>query len=630
MTPARLTPEEELGRVALALRAEREEEEERLSSILKNLPLKQRKADGVTRGPLTVSRLAFVYGGQPELSLERQPGKYPGDQFTQGTPVFVSRENGDRLKGVVSYANATVMRVALYGDDFPDDVRSGQWFVDLRFDDKTFFEMEKALNRAINLEGGGEKRLRDILLGYAASEGTDEELAASLSIDARLNPSQHEAVRRCVATRDVALVHGPPGTGKTTTIAEAIRIYASREQRVLVTAPTNAAADVLTLRLASLGVKVVRLGHASRVDERAFIHSFDAQLEAMAEMKLVKELRRRAEEAFADADKFKRSFGADERKARAAARHDARELQREARDTERFAADKLLEGAQAIVCTLVGSSDLRIAKISFDAVFIDEAGQALEPAAWIAALRAPKVVLAGDPFQLPPTVKSQKAANDGLSVTLLEKAIERSGSACLLNEQYRMNSVIMGFSNQWFYNNQLTAHGSVAEHALSDDEPVLEFIDTAGCGFDEQHPEEGSTQSLCNIDEAALLAKRLNELLNQYAQSIQSVGVISPYRAQVECLTEAIESDPRVVVQTIDGFQGQERDVMLISLTRSNADGVIGFLSDYRRMNVAMTRARRKLVVIGDSATLGGDAFYAAFMEYCEQHGVYRSGYEWM
>lgn len=625
-----LTPEEELGRVAMALRAEREEEEQRMLSVLQNVPIKQRKAEGLTRGPLTVARLAFVYGGQPELSLERPLGKYPVDQFTQGTPVFVFREDGDRLKGVVSFANATVLRVALYGDDFPDDVRSGKWFVDLRFDDKTFFEMEKALNQAINLGSGETKRVRDILLGYTASDGMDDALAQTLAIDENLNPSQIAAVRRCVCTRDVALVHGPPGTGKTTTITEAIRVSTGLGNRVLVTAPTNAAADLLTLRLASRGVRVVRLGHASRVDERAFVHSFDAQLEAMAEMKLVKELRRRAEEAFGDADKFKRNFGADERKARAAARHEARELRREARETERFAADKLLTSAEAIVCTLVGSADQRIAKIAFDAVFIDEAGQALEPAAWIAALRAPKVVLAGDPFQLPPTVKSPKALAMGLSETLLEKAVARSGEAVLLDEQYRMNTAIMGFSNGWFYGDRLKAHGSVAEHALAADEPVLEFIDTAGCGFDEQHPEEGSSQSLCNPDEAALVAKRLNELFANHAQRIHSVGVISPYRAQVECLNEAIEADPRVVVQTIDGFQGQERDVVLISLTRSNAEGSIGFLSDYRRMNVAMTRARRKLVVVGDSATLGGDAFYAAFIEYCEQHGVYRSGYEWM
>lgn len=621
---------EELGAVALALRAEREEEERRMAAVLNDVSLKQRKEEGLSRSPLTVARLAFVYGGQPEITLERNRGTYPPDQFASGTPVFVYKTDQpeNKLKGVVGFASPEQLRIILQGDDFPDDVRSGAQTVDLRFDDKTFFEMEKALNRAINLEAGEQRDLRDIMLGYKVGgtlrEANESDRLHEISGD--LNPSQRKAVEAILLTRDVALVHGPPGTGKTTTLVEAIRLASRKNEKTLVCAPTNAAADLLTMKLAAAGVEVVRLGHTSRVGEDSFSHAFDVRLEAMPEMKLVRDLRKRAEEAISEANKFKRTFGAEDRKARAAARMEAKQLRGEARETEKFAEMKLLEGAQAIVCTLVGASDHRLNRLHIDNAVIDEAGQALEPAAWIAVLRARKVVLAGDPCQLPPTVKSSQAARMGLSVTLLEKAIARTGVAVLLDEQYRMNSLIMGFSNHWFYGGKLRAHTTVTSHALSADEPALEFIDTAGCGYAELHPTEGSRESLINPEEAAVLVRHLDALLESHGAHIKSIGVIAPYRAQVELLKNMLPGDDRIVAQTVDGFQGRERDVVYISLTRSNDLGTIGFLADYRRMNVAMTRARRKLVVIGDSATLGADNFYLKFVEYCERAGVYRWG----
>lgn len=622
---------EELGQVALALRYEREEEEQRLAEAMRSMTLKERAREGFTRHPLSVSKLAFGWGGAPELTLERQAGAYPPDDFAPGSPVFLKRDRDDEapFKGVVSKINQQVVSVSLLADQFPDDARSGRYTLDLRFDDKTFFEMEKALNFLINVEEGRAKQLRDVILGFKASSGYRPD-AGNEPIDAHLNPSQQEAVRAILSTEDIALVHGPPGTGKTTTLVEAIRLVSRKNEKTLVCAPTNAAADLLTLKLAAAGVDVVRIGHASRLVDAALPHAFDQRLSAMPEMKLVADLRRRAQEAFQDADRYRRNFGPEERRARSAAKHEGRDLNREARETERFAETKLLESVQAVVCTLVGATDKRLAHLKFDLAVIDEAGQALEPAAWIPVLKAERVVLAGDPFQLPPTVKSAKAAKSGLSVTLLEKAIERTGKAILLNEQYRMNKRIMGFSNAWFYGGQLQAHTSVTSHQLAADEPVLEFIDTAGCGFDESHPAEGSKHSLVNPDEANLLVKHLNALLERCGGEIKSVGVISPYRAQVEWLEPLLGQDQRITVQTVDGFQGRESDVIYISLTRSNDRSEIGFLSDYRRMNVAMTRARRKLVIVGDSATLGADAFYSAFIAYCEGEEAYRSAWELM
>jgi superfamily I DNA and/or RNA helicase len=626
---------EELAELAMALRMEREEEEHRYASIVNEVSVKQRRNEGLTRSPLTVSRVGYVTGGAPQITLERPKAEYPLDQFTPGSPVFIYPVGApeERTKGIATKVDNTLIEIELGADELPDDSKSMSYTVDLRFDDKTFFEMERALNVLINAEKTHSVALRDRLLGYAkmAPERDDEETRALLTfMGSRLNPSQREAVRKVVQTNDIALVHGPPGTGKTTTLVEAIRLVSRTKERILVCAPTNAAADLLTLKLASAGVDVLRMGHSSRLAVSSFNHSFDTRLEQMPEMRFVEELRRRADRLTTEAHRHVRNYGPEERKQRSEAKAEAKALRNEARDNERFAEQKLLTQAQAVTCTLVGSSDKRLRAIDFDLVVIDEAGQALEPAAWIAILKAKRVVLAGDPYQLPPTVKSPQAERMGLAITLLEKAIARTESAVLLDTQYRMNDAIMGYSNAYFYQGRLKAHPSVKHHALSDDEPVVEFIDTAGTGFSEAHPEDGGSESIWNREEADLLVKRLNELRNEHGDAIKSIGVIAPYRAQVNYLKTCLSEDDQLAIQTVDGFQGQERDAIAISLTRSNDQQRIGFLSDYRRMNVAMTRAKRKLIVIGDSATLGADQFYSGFMAYCEAHSGYRSAFEYL
>jgi predicted DNA helicase len=304
---------------------------------------------------------------------------------------------------------------------------------------------------------------------------------------------------------------------------------------------------------------------------------------------------------------------------------------------EDYIIDKTLKEADVICSTLVGSVGRYIEKMQFHTVIIDEAAQALEPATWIPIIKAQKVVFAGDPFQLPPTVKSRKAAQEGLSVTLLEKAVQRLEQVNLLDTQYRMHHKIMGFSNTQFYHNQLQAAEAVADWQLQLSDgtpsPPMEFIDTAGCGFEEQiNPE---SQSSYNLEEYFVLRQHLDNLLVILGQQDISIGIISPYREQVLKIQEAIVHDfdhfpdADIEVNTIDAFQGQERDVIYISLVRSNDKGEIGFLKDTRRMNVAMTRAKKKLIIIGDSATLASAAFYRDFLDYVDAHGVYGSAWEW-
>jgi predicted DNA helicase len=442
-----------------------------------------------------------------------------------------------------------------------------------------------------------------------------------------LNDSQNEALNSIIAADDVAIVHGPPGTGKTTTLVESIKYLVADGKKVMVTASSNAAVDHLTRSIANAGVSIVRIGNLAKVEEDTTAHTLDVLLSQDRDFKQIRELKKRASEMRKMGSKYRRSFGREEAEQRKLLFQEAKNLNKEARELESYIVNKLIDQAQVIACTLIGSTHEYIRSKIFDVVVIDEAGQALEPACWVAILKAEKVVMAGDPFQLPPTVKSHEAERKGLTKTLLEKTIERLPQISLLKTQYRMHKDIMSFSNLKFYNNALEAHESVAMRGIGGLFPSVEFIDTAGCGYAEQESEENSSRS--NPEEAHLLMRHFNQLKLDLSDR-SSIGVISPYRGQIDILSELFNEEKMVTVNTIDSFQGQERDVIYLSLVRSNDRSEIGFLKDYRRMNVAMTRARMKLVVIGDSATLGNDSFYSDFLDFAEKLGAYRTAWEFM
>ncbi|NNE55116.1 MAG: AAA family ATPase, partial [Flavobacteriales bacterium] len=355
--------------------------------------------------------------------------------------------------------------------------------------------------------------------------------------------------------------------------------------------------------------------------DKVFDNSLEALVDQHPQSKDIQKLRREVLTLRKQAKAFKRNFGSAEREQRKALYREARQVVGTIKELEQYVIDSIIGTADVVCATLVGASNRELNLVEFHTVVIDEAGQSLEPLCWIPILRAKKVVLAGDPHQLPPTVKSPEAHRQGLSKTLLEKVIDKTDSANLLTTQYRMNKAIMAFSNEEFYEGKLIAHDSVADHSL--DELPVEFVDTAGCGFDEKMGE--STRSRFNPGEIDILRS------HREASGIQApTAIISPYREQVLQLIDACMSEGLTTVNTVDSFQGQERDVVYISLVRSNEKAEIGFLKDYRRMNVAMTRARKKLVVIGDSATIGQDQFYARFIDYCEANGFYRSAWEFM
>jgi len=449
-----------------------------------------------------------------------------------------------------------------------------------------------------------------------------------------LNAPQRAAVEFALAAKDFAIIHGPPGTGKTTTVVEFIRETVARGDTVLACAPSNHAVDNLLEKLLAAGELPIRLGHPARIMPELRERAIDILAEKHPDARQARKVAREAFALFRQADKWTREKPQPGEKA--ALRKEARDLLSESRKLEALAVERVLDDARIICATLTGLDSQLLGQRRFDVVVIDEACQSTEPAAWVPLLRANTLVLAGDHCQLPPTIISPEAADRGLSISLMERLIAHFGPdvARLLSVQHRMHAAIMGFSNAEFYDGRLVAHASIAGHQLCDlpgvaraplTETPVQFIDTAGASYDEEL--EIDTGSRRNIQEAALAVKKVRALLALGVSATQ-IGVITPYRAQVRLLRERLEDVADLEIDSVDGFQGREKEAIVVSLVRSNPEGEIGFLADTRRTNVALTRARRKLLVIGDSATLANASFYQRMLTYFEETGATSSVWE--
>ena len=627
---------------------EREEERRLHLEVIQAMPLVKRVAKGYSWYPLQVTETGYGIGGRPTVTVVREGEE--AHQFRAGTSInlFTTQPmaNGPQRAGVIHYIKKNRMKIVLGGEDLPDWLQAGGVGVDLMFDERTYVEMDRALQLLETTESGRMAELRDVIMGERATDtlAVPESAVAHLG---HLNESQRDAVREILAANHVSLVHGPPGTGKTTTLVAAVGELVKTESRILFCTPSNSAADLVTMRLAEMGLRVVRTGNISRVEEEVLRHTLDIQIADHPDTAQVKKLRKEAAELRKKAGKKK---GRD----KGLAFRDAGRLSNWARQLEDRTLDHILDTTQVVVCTLIGAAASILSKHEFKTCIIDEAAQALEPATWIPILKAGRVVLAGDPFQLPPTVKNRDADKKGFSETLLEKLLLKNkpgarelkaplpgplvpATGNLLQVQYRMNEPIMGYSNNHFYQGKLRAAELVARRSLPG-VPLAEsvvFIDTAGTGFEEKlHPR---FKSRYNDGELGILLEHLLDLRSSTPpeDELPSVAVISPYRQQVVRAEDLIEAEPRLndfrlTVNTVDGFQGRERDVVYLSLVRSNERQEIGFLADYRRMNVAITRARKYLIVIGDSATIGNDSFFAGFLEYVESNGLYQTAWEYM
>ena len=626
-------------RLLRLLELESAAEAQRLVERARKLSPAEAERTGNSLVDLVVNDEDLGLGGRTIVTLVKRnrTQSLPWSRLGVGSPVLLTSTDppeAGHVRGVICERREGYIRVALgERDELPEgDV----WRVDTSHDEVTIDRMRQALRRA--KDGGGERlpKLRNVMLGDKPPEFNKQ--LDLLPLRAALNESQQAAVQWGLSARDVALIHGPPGTGKTTTVVELIRQAVQRGDKVLACAPSNMAVDNLLERLARGTERVVRLGHPARVMADLREHTLDLLVEDHPDVKIARQLVKDARAMFRKAGKYTRAK--PERGARTEMRNEAKQLIADARRLEALAVNHILDSAHVICATTTGLDDDLLRERQFDLVVIDEACQTTEAGCWIPLLRARRVILAGDHRQLPPTIVSPEAAAEGFGISLFERLVDLHGPDVVrrLDVQYRMHELIAGFSSAEFYDNTLVAHSSVAQRRLVDQcmfaaadvqtlspfAKPLEFIDTAGAGYDEELEPDGESRR--NPGEANVVAKIVGSWLAA-GLAASEIGVITPYAAQARLLRERV-AEREVEIDSVDGFQGREKTAIIISLVRSNPSGEIGFLGDVRRMNVALTRAKCKLVVIGDSATLSNHPFYVRMLEYMEQAEAYRSIWE--
>jgi ATP-dependent RNA/DNA helicase IGHMBP2 len=589
-------------------------------------------ARGVTLLRLEVADLEPGFGGRLHATLRPSRGLgLPCHRFGQGDVVAVraNREDAPLCTGVFVRARSDQVTVALDDDDvdLPGLVRVDQIATDV-----TFRRLGAGLRDLLRERKGQQDRYLDVLFGerepvFAAHPATD----AVAWFDATLDGAQREAIALALRAEQLALIHGPPGTGKTTATVELIRQVVAKGERVLACAPSNVAVDNLAERLVLAGLRVIRLGHPARVQARVRDVSLAEQVMQAPEQKLLRDIRREIDQGLRLGQRAKN------RADRANAREQVRGLRRELRQLEGAITRGLVDGAEVVLATTSGAADHLLAETAFGLVVVDEAAQALEAACWIPLQRASRAVLIGDHRQLPPTIQSAEAASAGLATTLFERLANLPSAATftsMLTTQYRMHERILAWSAARFYQGRVTAAPAVANHLLTDLPDVVTtewtsealcFVDTAGCGHDETVGDDEGSKS--NHGEAGLVVHVVTSLLDAGVPA-QAIAVVTPYNAQVQLLRERLGGVEGLEIGTVDGLQGREKEAVVVSLVRSNESGEVGFLAELRRLNVALTRARRHLTILGDSATLAHDRDLRQLVDHLQQHACYRSAFE--
>lgn len=623
-------------------------EKEAFRKLTEQMGMQRKVKRGDAWYPLRVGKSFYNSLNQRAIEVFRTSDQDIEHNFEFGRPVMffkVKNEEG-RVKnstlkyfsftGTVSYVDGDRMVITVPDSAPLLDLQQAteEIGIQLSFDETSYKLMFEALDRTMKAKNNRLAYLRDLFYSHQkAARFTFEPMRFPW-----LNPTQEKAVNEVLWAKDVAIVHGPPGTGKTTTLVEAINETLMRESQVLVCAQSNMAVDWISEKLVDRGVNVLRIGNPTRVNDKMLGFTYERRFEAHPDYPQLWAIRKAIRELRKNRKKGSESY------------HQKLErLKSRATELEIRINSELLGEARVIACTLVGSAHRLLEGMKFGTLFIDEAAQALEAACWIPMRRATRVILAGDHCQLPPTVKSIAALRAGLGKTLMERIAENKPEVVtLLKIQYRMNEEIMRFSSDWFYHGEVESAPQIKYRSILEDDSPITWIDTSNeenqvtiegddvvsgekrddMNFHEQFV--GESFGRINKAEADLTLLTLAEYLTQVGkrrvleESID-VGIISPYRAQVQYLKRLLKKYEffkpyrrLISVNTVDGFQGQERDVILISLVRSNDEGQIGFLKDLRRMNVAMTRARMKLIILGDKSTMTKHPFYQKLWEYVE------------
>lgn len=603
---------------------------------------------GICWYPVSCGRSYYNSLNQYVVEISQSDPQDIDHSFEHGRPVIffsqpdskensVKKEKENKIKYFpqtcqISYVEDNRMVVVLPSSQMLIELQNAENLgVQLYFDETSYKTMFHALNDVMKAKNNRLSELRDIIAGQIApSQFTFGNITFPW-----LNNSQEKAVNEVLRSKDVAIVHGPPGTGKTTTLVEAIYETLKRETQVMVCAQSNMAVDWISEKLVDHGVPVLRIGNPTRVNNKMLSFTYERKFEShpdypdlWAIRKAIRELHEHKKKGESLHQKLSR-------------------LRDRANELEMRISGALFDESRVIACTLVGSANKLLVGKKFPTLFIDEAAQAMEPACWIAMRKCSRVVLAGDHQQLPPTIKCYEAMKGGLNKTMMERIVENVPSCVtLLTTQYRMHEQIMRFSSNWFYGGSVEASPIVKNRSILDLDTPIEWIDTSELSIlstsvesaeltDDEMPTfkeafVGESYGRINKDEAQLTLDTLKQYINKigkqrFLDERLDIGIISPYRVQTQYLRNLIRKDKEfkpfrqtISVNTVDGFQGQERDIILISLVRSNEHGQIGFLNDLRRMNVAMTRARMKLIIIGDASTLTTHPFYRMLKNYID------------
>ncbi len=576
---------------------------------------------GICWYPLSVGSSYYNSLNQLVVEVSRTDHLDEEHQFEFGRPVQFFNLDVEQsahrylpFTATVNYVKDNHMVVILPGTDALHALRDAERLgIQLGFDENVFKLMFASLKAALNDTDGRLAELREIFHGPRPAT----ELSFAPIRFPWLNASQEQAVNKVLRAKDVAIVHGPPGTGKTTTLVEAIYETLHRESQVLVCAQSNMAVDWISEKLVDRGIPVLRIGNPVRVNDKMLSFTYEHRFEAHPDYPLLHSIRRTIRQLYEIRQK-----GSSE-----SIRKKIHSLRDRADDLEIRIHEALFSEARVVACTLSGAANKQLFRQHFDTLFIDEAAQALEAACWIAIRKAHRVILAGDHCQLPPVVTSYEALKGGLGTTLMQRIVKNKPECVsLLRIQYRMNDTIMRFSSEWFYQGHVQSAPEVKHRGILDYDTPIVWVNTEELEGKEEFVERGSGR--INKSEAELTMHYLEAYLTRIGkqrilEERIDIGVISPYQAQVHYLRQLLRKHPffspyrqLISVNTVDGFQGQERDVILISLVRANENGNIGFLNDLRRMNVAMTRARMKLIILGDASTLTRHPFYRQLYEY--------------
>lgn len=609
------------------LRLEYEYEKEAFRQQTQVMGVARKVKRGLCWYPVSVGRNYYNSLNQLVAEIEHREDKEIEHNFEYGRPVcfFTQDATGSihylNFTAQISYADAEHMTVVLPNPSALTNIQgSDNLGVQLYFDETSYRAMFEAINEVSKAKGNRLAELREIILG---TQPPTQRTLFPVRFP-WLNITQEEAVNKVLQAKDVAVVHGPPGTGKTTTLVEAIYETLHRENQVLVCAQSNMAIDWISEKLVDRGVNVLRIGNPTRVNDKMLSFTYERRFESHPDYSELWSIRKTIREMH---NRLRKSSE------RTAIRNKINQLKERAIELEIRINEALFSEARVIASTLVSSTNRILTGRNFSTLFIDEAAQAMEAACWIAIRKADRVIFAGDHCQLPPTIKCIEAARGGLDQTLMQKIVRnKPETVSLLKVQYRMNDDIMRFPSFWFYHNELRSAPEVKYRGILDYDTPLVWYNTENCEYKEEFI--GDNYGRINKPEAQILLEKLEE----YIQKIGIVrvleeridfGIISPYKAQVQYLRQLLRRTAffrpfreSITINTVDGFQGQERDVILISLVRANENGQIGFLNDLRRMNVAITRARMKLIILGDASTLTKHHFYQKLYEYIEQTGT--------